>query len=517
VITVCDLFCGAGGSALGASVVPGVELTMAANHWQLAIDTHAANFPDVDHDCADISQVDPRRYRRSTVLWASPECTNHSQAKGRRRSADTQPDLFGETLPDEAAIRSRATMYDVLRFTEHHRYQAVIVENVVDAAKWIGWRGWLQVMSDLGYEHRTVFLNSMHAPAIDAPRAPQSRDRLYVVFWRKGNRAPDLDIRPQAWCQQCDRLVGAVQWWKRPDYRWGRYRQQYLYRCPHCRDLVEPYADPAAKAIDWSIPGQRIGDRERPLRPATLARIEAGLRRYARPMTFEANGNTYVRTNPDGTPRYARAWPVDQPTATLTTTETRALVVPVEGRNGKQAQPVEAPARTQTARAETALVVPYRRTSQARDAAEPMPTVTTVDPAGVAFIAELRGGGSRDKARDVREPLATVTAAGNHHMLVRQNTARGDPGQMCTPVDEPARTITTTGHQSLVGWTDLPAVEDCTFRMLEPAEIGRAMAFRDDYRVLGNRREQVRQYGNAVTPSAAEVLIRAVVESLEPS
>jgi DNA (cytosine-5)-methyltransferase 1 len=113
--------------------------------------------------------------------------------------------------------------------------------------------------------------------------------------------------------------------------------------------------------------------------------------------------------------------------------------------------------------------------------------------------------------------VQSSTAAGNHHMLVRQNTARGDPGQMCTPVDEPARTITTTGHQSLVGWTDPPAVEDCTFRMLEPAEIGRAMAFRDDYRVLGNRREQVRQYGNAVTPSAAEVLIRAVVESLEPS
>lgn len=50
---------------------------------------------------------------------------------------------------------------------------------------------------------------------------------------------------------------------------------------------------------------------------------------------------------------------------------------------------------------------------------------------GVAFIAELRGGGS--DARDVREPLATVTASGNHHTLVRHNTARGDAGQMCTP------------------------------------------------------------------------------------
>src|SRR5437660_5249074 len=59
-----DLFCGAGGSGLGAWAA-GVELYMAANHSRIAIDTHAANFPDTEHDCADISQVDPRRYRRT--------------------------------------------------------------------------------------------------------------------------------------------------------------------------------------------------------------------------------------------------------------------------------------------------------------------------------------------------------------------------------------------------------------------------------------------------------------------
>ena len=32
-ITVTDLFCGAGGSSLGAEAVPGVQLVMAANHW----------------------------------------------------------------------------------------------------------------------------------------------------------------------------------------------------------------------------------------------------------------------------------------------------------------------------------------------------------------------------------------------------------------------------------------------------------------------------------------------------
>ena len=80
----------------GATHVPGVRCGMAANHWQLAVDTHNTNHPDADHDCADISQVDPRRYPRTDLLWASPECTNHSQAKGTQAQSTPQPDLFGD-------------------------------------------------------------------------------------------------------------------------------------------------------------------------------------------------------------------------------------------------------------------------------------------------------------------------------------------------------------------------------------------------------------------------------------
>ncbi|MGH3755781.1 MAG: DNA cytosine methyltransferase [Pseudonocardiaceae bacterium] len=125
-ITVTDLFCGAGGSGLGATSVPDVELVIAANHWQLAIDTHAANFPATDHDCADISQVDPRRYRGTDILWASPECTWQSGARGRRRDDHPQPALFGGSLPAAAGVRSRATMFDVHRFAEYHRYAAIV-------------------------------------------------------------------------------------------------------------------------------------------------------------------------------------------------------------------------------------------------------------------------------------------------------------------------------------------------------------------------------------------------------
>ncbi|MCO1581206.1 DNA cytosine methyltransferase [Crossiella sp. SN42] len=520
-LTVTDLFCGAGGSGLGATAVPGVELVMAANHSPRAIETHQVNFPGCAHDCADISQVEPRRYRATDILWASPECTNHSVAKGRKRS-DNQPDLFGEVVADHVAERSRSTMWDVVRFAEVHTYRAVIVENVVDAANWTPFRAWLQAMDCLGYDHHVVYLNSMHAPAIAAPRAPQSRDRMYIVFWRKGNPAPELEIRPLGWCLGCDREVECRQVFKPrgrswPMARWGRYRAQYLYACttPGCSRQVEPYALPAAAAIDWDTPGERIGDRVKPLSDKTLARIRVGLERYGRPMTIEAAGNTYVRTGADGRPVYSRGWPVDQPTATLTTTATRALlvpsggtwnetastvsdpfrarttremealVVPVEGRDGKAPAPTSQPLRTQTTRLESALVVPYYSAAgHAHPAQQPLGTVTTLDRHGLAFIAELRGGGST--ARQVNEPLATVCANGNHHGLVQAAEA----GQM-------------------------PVVEDCTFRMLQPAEVQAAMAFTPDYVVTGTRREQIRQLGNGVTPPAAEFLVRAVAASLD--
>jgi len=80
------------------------------------------------------------------------------------------------------------------------------------------------------------------------------------------------------------------------------------------------------------------------------------------------------------------------------------------------------------------------------------------------------------------------------------------------PVGEPMGTVTTVDRNALVG--PKVAVEDCTFRMLEPHEIQAAMAFPPSYVVLGNKRERVRQLGNAVTPPAARDLIAAVVEAI---
>ena len=463
-LTMTDLFCGAGGSSTGAITIPHVSVRVASNHWDKAIETHSLNHPQADHILADVSQIHPGYFPRTDILWASPSCTKHSVAQGKKRQ-DAQPDLFGETLPDAAAERSRATMWDVVRFSEYHCYDAVIVENVVDVVFWPPFAAWQMAMTSLGYTCQIVYLNSMHAQLF-GPGAPQSRDRFYAIFTRAEAAAPQVSrvVSPHAVCPECG-PVRAVQSWKRPDRRpWGKYRSQYVFVCPNvrCRNqIVEPEFRPAAEIIDWSLRGTRIGDRDRPLADKTMARIAAGIQRYWQP-----------------------------------------LLVPVEGREGKVAQPVDQPARTMTTRSETGLLVPTGGTwrTEATTTAAPMPTRTTRENDGIAFapfVAELRGGSC--DARLASEPLSTVTASGNHHglvcayygsgvnvsttadplstittierhaLLMRNNTARGDQGQMTTPVTEAIRTVTTTGHQSLLS-AERPTIElrDVYFRMLEP-------------------------------------------------
>jgi DNA (cytosine-5)-methyltransferase 1 len=118
-LTATDLFCGAGGSSIGAEAA-GVSLAMGINHWVRAIETHSSNFSHADHDCRDVSDQHPSRYPSTHLLLASPECTNYSQAKGRRRHAVRGQLALGdlEPLPAEAEERSRATMWDVVRFAE---------------------------------------------------------------------------------------------------------------------------------------------------------------------------------------------------------------------------------------------------------------------------------------------------------------------------------------------------------------------------------------------------------------
>ena len=391
-LTVTDQFCGAGGSSLGATAA-GLELQLALNHWPRAIETHNTNFPNARHDCTDISACNPRRYSSTDLLIASPECTNHSVAKGQTRRHQYQPDLFGEGKPDPAAERSRATMWDVPRFAEFHDYRLIIVENVVDARQWVMWDAWLHAMTLLGYDHQCVYFNSMHAWP-----TPQSRDRLYVVFWKKKNKRPDLSFCPLAYCPFCATDVQAVQIWKNPMRRFGRYKQQYFYACPDCQKRVEPYYYCAANAIDWSLPALPIKDRPKPLREKTMQRIRAGLQKFtqASPLLVEL-GFAQAQNN--------RSQPLTNPLATQTTRQTQGLLIPpyiIELRHNGEARALTAALSTIcTSGAHHGLVMPFtvsvnHSTDRVRPVTASHPTMMPEgNPALIipAFVTSYYGGG----------------------------------------------------------------------------------------------------------------------------
>jgi DNA (cytosine-5)-methyltransferase 1 len=50
--------------------------------------------------------------------------------------------------------------------------------------------------------------------------------------------------------------------------------------------------------------------------------------------------------------------------------------------------------------------------------------------------------------------------------------------------------------------------------MLQPHELKKAMAFPQEYVLLGNARERVKLLGNAVTPPVMHMLMRRCIDSL---
>jgi DNA (cytosine-5)-methyltransferase 1 len=526
-VEATDLFCGAGGSSLGLEFVRCphcgrqlVKVTQALNHWDLAVQAHNENFPDADHDLHDVEVVPAWRFRRTPILWASPECVHHAYCRGRKSD-------------DESAERSRMTMNDVFRFTEYHRYDAVIVENVIEARLWEPFDDWFRAICDLGYEGETVFFNSQFALP-----TPQSRDRMYCVFWRKGLKRPMLDFQPRSWCSNCERVVQGIQWWKKASpgssrtekgkFMWGRYGQQYTYACPYCLQNVAPAVVGAKSIIDWSMPMVRIGDKPRPLAPKTRQRIKTGLERLqtTRPVAVQVGGNLFERQG------YARVWSVDDPLRTVTGSNYMSLVVPAHD-NQQLSLTMAAPNGNGHPRTEMLIRVNRGGDRRPLTLDEPVPTVAGH---GEMALVSFRNHGDAER---IELPARAVTAGGSHHGLLVYN---GNPG-FVRSLEDATGTVTGRDKQSLLVPTDngnergRPLViseddiDDCLFRMLQWPELlaAQQMHMKPDgtpYRLEARRRNKrgkmvelsnelrVRMIGNAVSSPVATMLGNAVVDSL---
>jgi DNA (cytosine-5)-methyltransferase 1 len=346
---------------------------------------------------------------------------------------------------------------------------------------------------------------------------------MYIVFWKKGNKTPDLEYRPKAYCPLCSKDVHAVQHWKNPEKKFGKYKQQYLYRCPADGMIVEPYYYAALNCIDWMDIGQRIGDREKPLSENTINRINYGLKRYGNKSLIlhalygkEARG--VVRS-------------VDQFAFTQTTIPTQAVLNPfmIKGEHTLQQGYVKSVAdnlQTQTVRQSMGIVVPFliddkqttginfrvRSVENSTNTMHTSPRVKLVVP---PFVTVSRGKSTAHAATD---PISTQSQMINHGIVTSESfnsfiSAYNTTGHSLKHISEPTGAVTAMERLALVNY-ETPQLEDCYYRMLKPKEIKLSMAFDQTYTVLGSGKDQVKQLGNAVTPPVMEWLVNQVAESL---
>lgn len=161
-IRALDLFCGAGGSSWGAREA-GVEIVAAFDLWPLAGKAHDDNFPEAEFIQGRLEEHDvgtmAKRFGKIDLILASPECTNHSPAKGNKPRCEL----------------SKETAFQVVRFAHAFNPRWVIIENVVNMRKWTRYAEFKTALESLGYKLCEQVLNSAHFGVA------QSRRRLFLT------------------------------------------------------------------------------------------------------------------------------------------------------------------------------------------------------------------------------------------------------------------------------------------------------------------------------------------------
>lgn len=197
-----DLFCGAGLSSAGAQA-GGATLVGAVDLCPIATATYAANFPDARVVNSSLEDLEPSALRRKIgdvdLLIASPECTNHTCAKG---SAPRSED-------------SRATALQVVRYAKTFRPRWIVMENVLYMRPWSRYPELVQELQCLGYFVREHVLDATQFGV------PQKRRRLFVVCGLEGE-PPDLKPRSQSRPSVRDILDPDSEWEMTPLFRKGR-------------------------------------------------------------------------------------------------------------------------------------------------------------------------------------------------------------------------------------------------------------------------------------------------------
>ena len=470
-----DLFCGGGGSvtgAINALNAAGMQYEgRGFNHWPIAIKTiqmnHPEVIPDFAHACASIKSVTPDEIfdddpTRIDAIWASPACTHHSRAKGgkpRSKQLREQPEYL---LP-------------YIRLTKCRR---LYVENVEELKEWgpvldrdLRYKGklyragtpdprytgkyfdlWIREIKASGYKVDIQIMNAADYGAVT------SRRRLIVQAVRKSSG---------------ERII-----WPDPTHS----KEPNLFDCKPWRS--------AAEIIDWSIVGESIFERKKPLCENTLRRIESGIRKYwgdfAEPFLVILRGTSEKQLE-------SSALPVSGPVPTITAGgEHIALIQPLFV---DQSHPGD------------------KKSDDSRCKVGPLGTITTTNNWSVVrplFIPQ-HGGGA---VKPCDMPLSTIATTGSIG-IVRPFLIDYHGASKTQTLDKPINTIRTHDRFGLIQGQILELEDgrkfklDITHRMLTAKELAAATGFPRDYVFAGKDTDAKKQIGNAVCPDVTAALYRA--------
>ena len=346
---IIDCFAGGGGASVGIEMALGRHVNIAINHDPEAIRMHEVNHPNTVHLTEDIFKVDLQSYvgdEHVALMWASPDCTSHSKAKGGK--------------PREHGLRSLP--WAVYKHTKAIKPDVVIMENVEEIQQWgpldehghpiperkgEDYNKFIEAMKSLGYE-----FDCRELVAADYG-APTTRKRWYAIF--------RCDGRPIVWPEPTHSKdgIGKEKWLQCGDY------------------------------IDWSDLGKSIFDRPKPLAEPTMKRIANGYIKYV-----VNNPNPYIvkdkkayafliQYHGEQKAGESRGQLLTEPIRTIDTNNRYGLV--------------------------TAFVTKYYNNCIGQGCDEPLHTITTsTGHFGLvsAFLVKYYGTGC---GQELNEPLATIT------------------------------------------------------------------------------------------------------------
>lgn len=348
---IIDCFAGGGGASVGIEMALGRSVDIAINHDPDAILMHKTNHPGTLHLTEDIFKVDLQKYvgnQHVALMWASPDCTSHSKAKGG------QPRKQGlRILPWAVYKHAKAILPDV-----------IIMENVEEIQQWgpldekghpikeragEDYRKFISAMENIGYK-----FDSRELVAADYG-APTTRKRWYAVFRRDGKQ-----------------IV-----WPNPTH--NRFGIDGLKRYEQCGDY-----------IDWSDLGKSIFDRPKPLAEATQKRIANGIKKY-----IVDNPDPYIVQNKDALAGQL----LTEPIKTIDTSNRYGLVTAFITKYYKTGigQGCDEPLHTITTSPGhfgviSAFLVKYYGTGCGQLLNEPLGTITTKDRFGlVNILVDIHG------------------------------------------------------------------------------------------------------------------------------